>query len=40
MTREPLAALERHADFVRRHIGPSEAEVAEMLATLGLRESR
>src|SRR5687767_5157008 len=36
MTREPLAVLERHADFVRRHIGPSEAEVAEMLATLGL----
>jgi glycine dehydrogenase len=35
MTREPLAALERHADFVRRHIGPSDAEVAEMLATLG-----
>jgi glycine dehydrogenase len=29
--------LEGHAEFIGRHIGPSEVEQAEMLATLGLR---
>ncbi|MGE5145428.1 MAG: hypothetical protein ACM3N5_01695, partial [Candidatus Eiseniibacteriota bacterium] len=32
----PLDALEQTTDFVRRHIGPSEAEIAEMLDALGL----
>ena len=31
-----LKALEDHAAFAARHIGPSEAEVAEMLEALGL----
>ena len=31
-----IAMLRPPADFVRRHVGPSEAEVAEMLGTLGL----
>jgi glycine dehydrogenase len=30
-----LSALEDHGEFARRHIGPSEAEVAEMLAGIG-----
>jgi glycine dehydrogenase len=32
----PLDALEQKDDFVRRHVGPSEAEIATMLETLGL----
>ena len=34
--RRPLAELEQHRGFVERHIGTSEAEQAEMLATLGV----
>ena len=34
--RSPLDALEQKDDFVRRHIGPSDAEIAHMLETLGL----
>jgi glycine dehydrogenase len=34
--RETLAQLEMREDFVRRHIGPGEAQVAAMLDTLGL----
>jgi glycine dehydrogenase len=34
---DSLAALERHDDFVGRHIGPSAEERAAMLAALGLR---
>jgi len=30
-----LAALEEHDEFTRRHIGPSEADVAAMLAVVG-----
>ncbi|WP_135465908.1 aminomethyl-transferring glycine dehydrogenase [Crenalkalicoccus roseus] len=30
-----LHALEDHGEFIRRHIGPSEAEVAEMLEVVG-----
>jgi glycine dehydrogenase len=30
-----LSELEQKQDFVRRHIGPSEAEMAEMLASIG-----
>ena len=30
-----LSQLEQTEDFIRRHIGPSEAETAEMLATVG-----
>ncbi|MBW8268097.1 aminomethyl-transferring glycine dehydrogenase [Caldovatus aquaticus] len=32
---EELAVLEEPGAFVRRHIGPSEAEIAEMLAVVG-----
>ena len=28
--------LEQRDDFIRRHIGPSEAQIAAMLETLGL----
>jgi len=35
-TFDALRALERDAEFVRRHIGPSEAEQAAMLEALGL----
>jgi glycine dehydrogenase len=31
-----LAALEDHGEFIRRHIGPSEAEVASMLKEVGV----
>ena len=34
--RPSLDELEQHTDFIRRHIGPSEAEKAAMLAALGL----
>ena len=30
-----LPDLQRHEEFIGRHIGPSEAEIASMLATLG-----
>ena len=33
--RPSLRNLEQTADFIRRHIGPGEADVAEMLETLG-----
>ncbi|MBI3285295.1 MAG: aminomethyl-transferring glycine dehydrogenase [Burkholderiales bacterium] len=35
MTRPTLTQLEAHDAFIARHIGPSEAEQAAMLATLG-----
>ena len=31
-----LEALEVRDDFLRRHIGPNEAEISEMLTALGL----
>ena len=34
--RRPLGELEQRGDFIRRHIGPSEADKAAMLDTLGL----
>ncbi len=34
--RPPLAELEQTKDFIRRHIGPGEADKAAMLAALGL----
>jgi glycine dehydrogenase len=34
--RQPLETLEQHDDFLRRHIGPGEAEIAAMLETLGV----
>ena len=34
--RRPLSELEQTTDFVRRHIGPGEAEIATMLELLGL----
>ena len=33
--RATLTELEMHGDFIRRHIGPSEADVEQMLAELG-----
>ncbi|MCC7412592.1 MAG: aminomethyl-transferring glycine dehydrogenase [Gammaproteobacteria bacterium] len=36
MPRPTLADLEVRDDFVRRHIGPDDAEIAAMLATFGL----
>ncbi|MBI2977480.1 MAG: aminomethyl-transferring glycine dehydrogenase, partial [Rhodospirillales bacterium] len=36
MPKHRLSALERSDDFVRRHLGPGTAQIAEMLATLGL----
>src|SRR5918996_1416708 len=33
--RVPLAALEMRGDFVRRHIGPGEPQIAEMLEVVG-----
>ena len=35
-SRRSLEELEMHGDFVRRHIGPGEEQLAEMLAALGL----
>ena len=35
-TSAPLTTLEQRDDFIRRHIGPGEAEQQAMLATLGL----
>ena len=31
----PLSQLENHNEFIHRHIGPDETEIAEMLATVG-----
>jgi glycine dehydrogenase len=36
MTRETLEQLEARDDFIRRHIGPTEADVAKMLKTVGV----
>jgi len=36
-TRRSLADLEMRDDFVRRHIGPGQPQIAEMLKTLGLK---
>ncbi len=36
MPRTPLSELEQKDDFIRRHIGPGEVQIAEMLATLGV----
>ena len=35
--RRSLAELEMRDDFVRRHIGPGQTQIAEMLEALGLR---
>ena len=32
---QPLSALEQHDEFIGRHIGPSAAEMTEMLAAIG-----
>jgi glycine dehydrogenase len=37
MSRASLADLEPGANFIRRHIGPSEAETAEMLRGMGAK---
>ncbi len=36
MSRETLGDLEQRDDFIRRHIGPGEEQIAEMLEFLGL----
>ena len=36
MPRTPLSELEQKDDFIRRHIGPGEPQVADMLATIGV----
>ncbi len=36
MPKTRLGALEQSDDFVRRHLGPGPAQIADMLATLGL----
>ncbi|MBI1986311.1 MAG: hypothetical protein HYS64_06480, partial [Rhodospirillales bacterium] len=36
MPKHRLSTLERSDEFVRRHLGPGTAQIAEMLATLGL----
>jgi glycine dehydrogenase len=35
-SRRTLEALETHGDFIRRHIGPGESQIAEILQTLGV----
>ncbi len=35
--RSRLGILEQRTDFVRRHIGPNDADIASMLATLGMK---
>ncbi|WP_158971211.1 aminomethyl-transferring glycine dehydrogenase [Paraglaciecola sp. L3A3] len=35
LTHFSLSELEQKQDFIRRHIGPSEAEMADMLSTIG-----
>jgi glycine dehydrogenase len=32
----PLAGLENHAEFIQRHIGPDDAQIRNMLGTIGL----
>ena len=32
----PLTKLENHAEFVRRHIGPDDEHVTQMLTALGV----
>ena len=39
MSRASLAELEPGANFIRRHIGPSDAETAEMLREHGRQVS-
>ncbi|MGI0016302.1 MAG: glycine dehydrogenase (aminomethyl-transferring), partial [Nitrososphaera sp.] len=34
--KRPLTELEMHGDFIRRHIGPDQKQIAEMLQFLGL----
>ncbi|MBT6094728.1 MAG: hypothetical protein HOH04_07585, partial [Rhodospirillaceae bacterium] len=36
MTRETLDQLEARDDFIRRHIGPNDADVRTMLKTVGV----
>jgi len=36
MTRETLEQLEARDDFIRRHIGPTDADIQRMLAAIGL----
>ncbi|NQU61885.1 MAG: glycine dehydrogenase (aminomethyl-transferring), partial [Rhodospirillales bacterium] len=36
MPKAPLSELEQRNDFIRRHIGPGEEQIAEMLNALGL----
>ncbi len=36
MSRETLGDLEQRDDFIRRHIGPGDEQIAEMLGVLGL----
>ena len=38
--RPPLEALEPGANFIRRHIGPDDAETAAMLKALGASLAR
>ena len=40
MSLAELTALEERDEFQRRHIGPSEAEIAEMLKVRGLKVTR
>ena len=35
-SRRSLEELEMRGDFIRRHIGPGEEQIAEMLSALGL----
>ena len=35
--RRPLSELEQSTDFAHRHIGPSAADIAAMLETLGMK---
>ena len=37
MTRPTLAELEPGANFIRRHIGPNDADTAEMLKAVGAK---
>ncbi|MCH8236717.1 MAG: glycine dehydrogenase (aminomethyl-transferring), partial [Proteobacteria bacterium] len=37
MTRETLGELEQRDDFIRRHIGPGEKQITDMLDALGLQ---
>ena len=37
MSRDPLDVLEQRDDFIRRHIGPGDEQIADMLDALGLQ---